>query len=178
MKRFFLIFALFSLISTSAVFSQSEQSSQAEENKAGSDSGEAFAIIPELEAEEVSNLGAGRNRVVFKTNVKNCAIFLNGNLQGRSQLTLNNLIEGYYLLRVEKDGYDFQENFIYVEREKAKSFYIELQPNEETQKKEENAARSNAASAGGETASAQSDSSSQSAKASQNADSASFGDAK
>lgn len=131
MKRILFIFGLISFLSLAPSFAQQSQSGE----EAGADSAEAFAIIPNLEAEETADLDISRIRVIFKTNVKACRIYLNGNFQGVSKLTLNNLIEGFYLLRVEKDGYKSQENFIYAERGKEKSFYIELEPNEETQKK-------------------------------------------
>lgn len=181
MKRIFFIFSLISLVSFSHLFAQENNASEH-----GADSAEAFAIIPELEPEESSNLPESKNRVIFKTNVKNCAVYLNNNLQGRTQLTLNNLVDGYYLLRVEKDGYDFQENFVYAEHGKSKTFYIELQPNEETQKREEvRAARSNsaAASSNSENDADASHSSSQTeaqsaTSSAQNSQNASFGDAK
>ena len=36
-------------------------------------------------------------------------------------------------MRVEKEGYISQENFVYIERGKEKSFFIELQPKEKKQ---------------------------------------------
>ncbi len=103
----------------------------AEENSAGSSSINAFDLIPNLEPEEVSDIERSKSKAVFKTNIKNCNILLNGNFQGRSQLALMNLGEGYYLLRAEKNGYKFVERFVYIERGKAKTFYLELEPNEE-----------------------------------------------
>lgn len=135
MKRIFFIFSIITLVSASSVFAQQNESSASESDEPGSNSAEAFEIIPNLEAEEVADTPQGGTKAVFKTNVKNCTIFLNGNYQGRSQLTLANLVEGFYLLRVEKNGYQFQENFVYIEHGKTKTFYIELQPTEETQKK-------------------------------------------
>ena len=114
-----------------AVFAQQSQN----EEVAGADSADAFAIIPNLEPEESADIDISRVRVIFKTSTKNCRIYLNGNFQGISKLTLNNLVEGFYLLRTEKDGFKTQENFIYAERGKAKTFYVELEPTEETQEK-------------------------------------------
>ena len=178
MKRIFFIINAFILISSSVVFAQSTDAAQESQNKAGSDSIEAFAIIPELEAEETENFAVGRNRVIFKTNVKNCKIFLNGNFQGLSQLTLSNVIEGYYLLRVEKDGYEYQENFVYVEREKAKTFYIELQPSEETQKRENARAERAAAREAEKSAKAESTATVQEEEQSAPSESSGIGDAK
>lgn len=131
MKRNIIIYGLIGFLSLSTAFAQQVTDS----SEAGSDSQDAFAIIPNLEAEEVKDIEQSKSRVIFKTSVKNCRIYLNQDFQGYSKLTLKNLVEGFYLLRVEKEGYDYQENFVYVERGKEKSFYIELQPNEETQKK-------------------------------------------
>ena len=105
--------------------------------EAGSQSAEAFAIIPELKAEEESNIERNRTKAVFKTNIKNCNLYLNGNFQGRTPITLTNLAEGFYLLRVDNPGYISKENFLYVEGGKARTFYIELEMTEETKQKNE-----------------------------------------
>lgn len=133
MKRILFILSFISLIST---FSFAQEANGGDD-KPGSNSAEAFAIIPELEPEEVKDLSPGHSKLIFKTNVKSSRIFLNGNLQGLTPLTLLNLTSGYYLLRVEKAGYESKENFIYVDNGKAKTFYIEIQPDEETRKQEE-----------------------------------------
>ncbi len=127
-RKIFLIFSLFMIISLTPLFSQQDDNSGP-----GSKSAEAFAIIPNLEPEESSDIDISRTKSIFKTNVKSCKIYLNGNFQGISNLTLTNLIEGFYLMRVEKEGYISQENFVYIERGKEKSFFIELQPKEKKQ---------------------------------------------
>ena len=132
MKRtIFILFGLITFLSFSQIFAQQVTS----ETEPGSDSAEAFAIIPNLEAEETKEIEQGRSKVIFKANVKNCKIYLNQEFQGLTKLSLNNLVEGFYILRATKDGYNYQENFVYVERGKEKTFYIELQPTEETQQK-------------------------------------------
>ena len=131
MKRFvYIICFVFSLFLGSAVFGQAAETSESSSNTASSDSSEAFSYIPELEAEEVTDLDLSKTKVIFKTNVKGCKIFLNGNLQGVSQLTLLNLVEGIYHLYVSKNDYSYKEYFIYVEHGKSKTFYIELEPME------------------------------------------------
>ncbi|MBQ9622899.1 MAG: PEGA domain-containing protein [Treponema sp.] len=125
MKRsIFVILGLAALLSAPAVFAQ--------EAEAGSESAEAFAIIPNLEPEETTAIEQNRTKASFKSNLKGCRIYLNHNFQGVTPLTLSNMVEGFYLLRTEKDGYNYQENFVYVEHGKAKTFYVELQPGEES----------------------------------------------
>lgn len=152
MKRtiFFILGLIF--VSVSPLLAQENEAAPAKQdsqtsNEAGSQSAEAFAIIPELKAEEESNIERNRTKATFKTNVKNCSLYLNGNFQGRSPITLTNLIEGYYLLRVENPGYIPKENFLYIEGGKARTFYIELEMTEETKQKLEarQAARERAA---------------------------------
>lgn len=182
MKKILSVILTFSLISISSLFSQESRASSQDEGEAGSDSAEAFAIISELKPEEEKNIQQDRTKVTFNANVKSCSIFLNGNMQGRTRLSLSSLIEGYYLLRVEKQGYITKENFVYIERGKEKSYYIELEPSEETQKREE--ARANRAAAreaekqAKETADSASDSASASAETSAQTESLSSGDAK
>lgn len=148
MKRsIFVILGLAAFLSAPALFAQ--EAAAEPEGEAGSESGEAFAIIPNLEAEETTAIEQNRTKAIFKSNVKGCRIYLNHNFQGVTPLSLSNMVEGFYLLRTEKDGYNYQENFVYVEHGKAKTFHVDLQPNEETQKKLEarEAAREEAKSA-------------------------------
>lgn len=141
MKR--IIFSLFLLMTIQFGFAQeaATPSQNASADTSSSDSSsenpsaEAFAIIPELECEESTDLDGLRTRVTFNANVPNCLVYLNGNLQGRTKLSLINLVDGIYLLRIAKDGYEIRENFITVDSGKAKTYYVELQPTEETQKK-------------------------------------------
>ena len=135
-KTKFIIFGLITLISVSSVFAQ-QSNFGTEPEKAGSDSSDAFELIPLLEPEETADIESTKTKVTFKTNVNRCSIYLNGSLQGKSKLNLNNLVEGFYLLQVSNKGYLPKENFIYVERGKAKTYYIELEPNEETLKKQQ-----------------------------------------
>lgn len=151
MKR--TIFIILGLIYSLAVFPLFAQENN--ESKAGSNSADAFAIIPELECEEIKDIEPSRTKVTFKANVKNCEIQLNGNKQGKSNLTLINLVEGYYLLRAEKEGYLPKENFVYIEHGKDKTFYIELEPKEETKNKEDSTSQSNSEPAANENLPAQ-----------------------
>ena len=130
------IFGLITLISVSSVFAQ-QSNLGPEQEEVGSNSSEAFEIIPLLEPEESEDIESSKTKVTFKTNVNRCSVYLNGFLQGKSKLNLNNLVEGFYLLHVSNKGYLPKENFIYVERGKAKTYYIELEPNEETLKKQQ-----------------------------------------
>ncbi|WP_407426015.1 PEGA domain-containing protein [Treponema sp.] len=117
MKKIFLvIFTVFSVFSGSLVSAEG-----------------AFDFIPMLESESSSPIEDRSTKVTFNTNVKKCRILLNGNYQGLSKLTLTNLIDGIYLLRVEKEGYEYQENFISVENGKAQVFYIELKELQKTE---------------------------------------------
>lgn len=129
-RKTILILSLISILPVALLSAQENEnpSSQESASEPGKNSAEAFAIIPNLEPEESSDLDPYHTKATFKTNVKNAKIFLNGNFQGVSKLSVLNFIEGFYLLRAEKDGYNFKENFVYIERGKAKTFYIELTP--------------------------------------------------
>lgn len=129
MKRILILFALISVFSLSAVFAQ-------ESSEPGSDSQEAFSFIPNLEPEESKDIDISSTKVIFKTNVKSAKIYLNQNFQGVTKLTLNNLIEGFYLLRAVKEGYKYQEYFVYIERGKQRTYYVELEPEEKAKESE------------------------------------------
>ena len=127
----FVIFSLFLLNTGVSLFA--EESENASDKNASS---EAFAIIPELECEESTDIEPRRTKVTFNANVKDCLIYLNGNLQGRTKLTITNLVDGIYLLRVEKQGYEYKENFITVDNGKAKTFFVELVKSEQNAESE------------------------------------------
>lgn len=133
----FIILGLFSIASFSPAFAQPGSKDYGPEQAVpGSESSEAFEYIPLLEPEESSDIDSSRTKVSIKTNVKKSSVYLNGNLQGKTPLNIQSLVEGFYLLHVECQGYLPKENFIYVQRGKAKTFYLELEPTEETLKKQ------------------------------------------
>ncbi|WP_294429593.1 PEGA domain-containing protein [uncultured Treponema sp.] len=132
----FFILGLISIASFSPAFAQNTKDYGLEQEAPGSESSEAFEYIPLLEPEEIADIDSSRTKATIKTNVKKSTIYLNGNLQGKTPLNIQNLVEGFYLLHVECKGYLPKENFIYIQRGKARTFYIELEPTEETLKKQ------------------------------------------
>ena len=60
---------------------------------------------PLLKSERKSAIASEATKITIKTNVPNSEIFINGNFEGYSTLTLTNLPEGKYNLKVEKKGY-------------------------------------------------------------------------
>ena len=144
-----LIFSILTLLFISSAFAQQTEESQArtDAQSESSPSSEAFSYIPELECEESTDIDERRTKVTFTANVKNALIYLNGNLHGRTKLTLSNLTDGIYLLRVTKEDYLTQEYFITADHGKAKTYYVELQQTEETQKKLDSQAQKQSAQA-------------------------------
>lgn len=68
-----------------------------------------------------------RNTVLMvKTNVQGASVYLNGNYQGTTPLTIKNLTEGRYRLRVEKTHYETRELYVRVRRGQERVYYIDL----------------------------------------------------
>lgn len=84
--------------------------------------------IEELKEEERATLLGNRTEITIKCNTLHADVFINGVYQGKTKLTLRNMQEGLYKLRLEKRGYKSCEYLINVETELSKSFYVELYP--------------------------------------------------
>lgn len=61
-----------------------------------------FDLPNELKAEKKVQIERGASKITVKSNVDNASVFLNGTFEGNTPLTLNNLPEGRYRLKVEK----------------------------------------------------------------------------
>jgi len=83
--------------------------------------------IEELKEEERATLLENRTEITIKCNTLHADVFINGVYQGKTKLTLRNMQEGLYKLRLEKRGFKPKEYIIAVENETAKRFYIELE---------------------------------------------------
>lgn len=80
-----------------------------------------------LDYERKNFLSEEKTKIIIKSNVPNAEVFLNGNFEGNTNLTINNLSPGRYRLRVEKSGYRPKTYRIDVERGEERSFYVELE---------------------------------------------------
>ncbi len=87
---------------------------------------------PLLKSERKSAIDRESTKITIKTNVPNSEIFINGNFEGYSTLTLTNLPAGKYNLRVEKKGYRPKRCRIKVINGEERVFYIELEQYEGT----------------------------------------------
>lgn len=65
--------------------------------------------------------------ILIRSNVQNASVFLNGIYQGRTPLTINNLVPGIYDLVLEKEGYTSQYFFLNVYRGQQLTYYIQLE---------------------------------------------------
>ncbi len=87
---------------------------------------------PLLKSERKGAIDRDATKITIKTNVPNSEIFINGNFEGYSTLTITNLPEGKYNLRVEKKGYRPKRYRIKVINGEERVFYIELEQYEGT----------------------------------------------
>lgn len=88
--------------------------------------------IPLLESDQTELLPARKTKVTFRSSAKNCAIFLNGEYQGNTILSLNELAEGLYHLHAEKPGYESADYMVEIRAGYHEFYYIELSPLENT----------------------------------------------
>jgi len=99
MKKIFLIFAVFLLSEFTGLFAQvQEESAETEE------------VIPQeiifLEAVSKKELSGGENRanLVIECNLPSASVYLNRVYQGKTRLTVKDLLPSDYILEVRKNG--------------------------------------------------------------------------
>lgn len=83
--------------------------------------------IPLLESEQTSLLSPRETKVTFRASAKKCAVYLNGEYQGNTLLTLSALAPGLYHLRVEKKGYKAADYMIEVKLGSHEFYYVQLE---------------------------------------------------
>lgn len=125
MKKFSFSIFIF-LFFTISVFSQIEISKE----KQISQNTENLTFLQEnIRAEKSISLDEKSTRITIKTNVQNAEIYLNGQFEGNSPLTLNNIAEGRYFLKVQKNGYKTKHYRISIKKGVEESYYVELEQN-------------------------------------------------
>ena len=85
-----------------------------------------FDLPNELKAEKKVQIERGASKITVKSNVDNASVFLNGTFEGNTPLTLNNLPEGRYRLKVEKNGWKTASYIINIRSGEDRTFYVEL----------------------------------------------------
>ncbi len=82
--------------------------------------------IEELSSDRRIQIDENNTKITIKCNVPDAEVFINGQFEGNTTLTLNGLPEGRYNLRIEKRGYEPRRYRIQVRRGQEETFYIEL----------------------------------------------------
>ena len=86
--------------------------------------------MPELlEPERVTEISDDSTSISFRCDAGTAHVYLNGNYEGDTTLTLKSIMQGQYRLRIEKDGYESKEYLVHVERGIAQDYYIVLEKN-------------------------------------------------
>lgn len=88
--------------------------------------------LPVLECTHTEETGSLLCSITIRTNTPKVRIFLNGEFQGNSELTIEALSEGRYYLSAQKKGFDGADFFIDARRGRHDSFYIHLTENAKT----------------------------------------------
>lgn len=98
----------------------------AQSQDSGNDFSETGDDAPPLAYEEVKSIEGEKSQVTIKTNVRAAEIYLNGVFQGKSQLTINDLLPGTYSLTVRKSGCEKKSFLIETKPGESYVFYAEL----------------------------------------------------
>ena len=85
-----------------------------------------FAEIPLLESEQTVALSPRHTQVTFRASAKKCAVYLNGEYQGNTPLSIRDLPQGLYHLRVAKHGYADADYMVSVTDGRHEHYYVAL----------------------------------------------------
>ena len=65
--------------------------------------------------------------LVIETNVTGASVYINNNYRGTTPLTIKNLTEGKYKVRIEKAHYDTKTIYVKVRKGQQRCYYVELE---------------------------------------------------
>ncbi len=89
-----------------------------------------FAVQPafskELFSEQNTQIEEGKTEIIIRCNVPGAYVFLNSELQGKTELKIKNLREGIYSLKLEKKGFETIFFEINVKKSLSQTFYVEM----------------------------------------------------
>jgi hypothetical protein len=105
---------LLALFLSTSIFAQAEEIEPPHEE---------FAL---LEPETITDLAEGHTRITLRSNIRDAAVYLNGNFEGIVTLRLDDIMRGQYHLRMERNGYAARDFSIEVVAGCAQEYYIEL----------------------------------------------------
>ena len=80
-----------------------------------------------LESEQTESIAQRHTCITVRANVKKCAVFLNGEYQGNTTLTIRELPQGLYHLQVQKSGYLVADYLAAVTDGKHEHYYVVLE---------------------------------------------------
>jgi len=84
------------------------------------------AFCEELFSEQVSQIEENETEITIRCSIPGVYVFLNGELQGKTELKIKNLREGIYNLKLEKKGFETQFFEIEVKKSLSQTFYVEM----------------------------------------------------
>lgn len=79
-----------------------------------------------VEPEKIYEIQDHKSVVEIAANVPDVNVFLNETFQGRTNLTVYDLTPGYYLLRLEKAGYEPCEVTVFVKPHYGQRYFFEI----------------------------------------------------
>ena len=85
--------------------------------------------IPFLEPVKISGAVANSKSesIIIESNIDSCQIYLNSIYQGKTRLTVNNLLPADYILEVRKSGYKSKKYFISAKKSEILTYKVYLE---------------------------------------------------
>ena len=119
MKKYLIVFLM---IASAGLFAQTD----AAQNSMPAANLDAEGEPQILKSEKIQIIKNNKTKITIRSNVNNAAVFLNGQFEGNTDLTINDLPAGRYSLRLEKQGYEPKRYIINVRGGQEETFYVEL----------------------------------------------------
>ncbi|MBQ7158146.1 MAG: PEGA domain-containing protein [Treponema sp.] len=95
------------------------------------------AELPFLEPETIADFAEGRTSITIRSNIRDAAVYLNGNFEGMVTLRLDDIMRGQYHLRVARSGFVAKDYNISVTAGCAQEYFIVLEQQPESGDKTE-----------------------------------------
>lgn len=79
-----------------------------------------------IEPQKMYEVRDAKTEVEIFANIPDVNVYLNGTYQGRTNLQVSNLTPGFYMLHLEKSGYEPVDFTIFVKNHYGQRFFIEM----------------------------------------------------
>lgn len=125
MKKAFFCLLIFSLLTISELFAQEDFPVDTDLTEK-EESFEEIPFLDPIQIEENSSMDSIKACLVIDCDLRSAQVYLNGIYQGKTKLTIKDLLPADYILEVKKTGYDAKKYYISARSAFTSTYKIKL----------------------------------------------------